>query len=543
MARIAVDFGTGNTVLARFNETKQQAETIQIPEITRPMRYRLQGHTPERLVHVVPSLIHFSKNETLIGEQVLFRGLSEHQDTVRWMKRGIAQRVTKRRKTKQGHKSPAEAGGEFLQLLLNYASDQIDLRQDEVTFTAPVEAFEYFQDWLWRVCETLGINRVRMFDEATASVLGYQGIARGDERYLVFDFGCGTLDVCAVRIDLKAKSDKKAIQLGKAGRDLGGMDIDGWLVDDFCKRQRIGSHERKQLEMVIFRQAEAVKIQLSDPEVEEAPLSVVNDLGRRPRLLRTSYRRSCPDCERGRIGTHDTANDGCLGCILLAHGFLKQVRQTVDRSLENAALKAGMRRDDLVEVVVTGGTSLIPAVRHFLAESFDGRIRFESPFDSVARGACQGFVIPILQHDYAIESYNRDRQEYEFQTLFEVGTEYPTPRDRARFWAKGSYDGMTKIELKIFEVSQAKRQTVGVAVVDADGALRDDSRVTSDYHYVCLNRDNPTFIVADPPISLLRDKRRFLCSFWVDNNRRLLVSVRDNLFDRTLLKDQAVVRL
>jgi molecular chaperone DnaK (HSP70) len=107
MGKVAIDFGTGNTVLARFNETTERAETIEVSGITAAMRYRLHTGDDERVVHVVPSLIHHSDTETLIGDQVLSRGLAEHTDTIRWMKRGIAQRVTKRKKTAQGHKSPA----------------------------------------------------------------------------------------------------------------------------------------------------------------------------------------------------------------------------------------------------------------------------------------------------------------------------------------------------------------------------------------------------------------------------------------------------
>ena len=178
-----------------------------------------------------------------------------------------------------------------------------------------------------------------------------------------------------------------------------------------------------------------------------------------------------------------------------------------------------------------------------LHDSFDGRVDYQSPFDAVARGACRGVVEPILQHDYAIESYNRDKQQYEFTPLLKIGTEYPTPPNAVRLWARGSYEAMTRIGLKVFEVSRMKQRTLDVALVDAQGVLRDDSRVASEYAYICLNRENPTFIVADPPVNLQRDQKRFLCSFAVDGHRRLLVTVLDNLTGKTLLKDHPVVRL
>lgn len=543
MGQIAFDFGTSNSVLARYNETLNRAETIDIPGITREIRYRLHQGGEEQSVHVVPSLIHYSETETLIGDQVLSRGLAEHPYTMRWMKRAIAQAGSKRRKTLQGHKSPAEAGQDFVTRLLTYASNQLSFAEDEFTFTAPVEAFETFQDWLVRVAEGLGIRRLRLLDEPTACTLGYRGAVRRDDRFVVFDFGGGTLDVSAVRLDLAAGDDRKAIQLGKAGRELGGMDIDHWIAMDFCDRHKLADADRRELEALILRQAEAAKEALSDLEKDEAEMQILNDRSRPPRLLRTVYRRSCGECERNRSGQHSGPDNSCLGCLLVANNFLRQVRETVDLALENAAVKAGLRRDDVARVLVTGGSSLVPSVRSLLEDLFPERVEYDRPFDSVVRGACRGIVAPVLQHDYAIESYSREKKLYEFMPLLKIGTDYPTARDAVRLWCNGSYDGMTRIGLKIFEVSRVKRRTLGTSIVDEHGAIREESRVASDFEHVCLNEGNPTFIPADPPISIQRDRHRFLCSFWVDGNRRLLVTVVDNLSGKTVLKDHPVVRL
>ena len=543
MSEVAVDFGTSNTVLARFNETTGRAETIRVPQISAEMRYRISPDGPEHAVWVVPSVIHYAEKETLIGNQVLGRGLAEHPDTLRWMKRSIAQGSSRRKKTAQGHKSPAEAGQEFLRLALNYASDQISFENDTFTFTVPVEAFETFQDWIWRLAESLGIRKLRLLDEPTASVFGYRGAARRDERFVVFDFGGGTLDVSAVRLDLSGQSDRKAVQLGQAGCDLGGMDIDQWIAEDFCARQGVSAADRRDLENVILQQAEAVKIALSDPAQSEAEMSLLNTLGRIPRLHQTTYRRTCPQCERARAGAHPDPAAACLGCLLAANEFPRRVRETLDRALENAAVKSGMRRSDVAAVMVTGGASLAPAVRLLLEQAFPDKVVFDHPFDCVVRGACRGLVMPILQHDYAIESYNRDKRQYEFKELFKIGAEYPTPAQAVRFWCTGSTDGQTRVGLLIYEVSRMQKRRLEEALVDELGRIRQSKNVTTDYEHLCLNPDNPTFIAADPAISRERDKRRFLCSFEIDGNRRLLVTAVDQLTGRTVLVKHPVVRL
>ena len=155
-----------------------------------------------------------------------------------------------------------------------------------------------------------------------------------------------------------------------------------------------------------------------------------------------------------------------------------------------------------------------------------------------------GIVVPVLQHDYSIEWYNRESRAFEFAPLFKIGTEYPVPPDSAkRCWVKGSHHGQTRIGLKIFEVSRIRRRNVTDSIVGENGALKDVSRVASQYDYICLNPDNPTFLLADPPVNLDRDKQRFLCSFEVDGHRRLLVTTLDNLSGKTLLENHPVVRL
>lgn len=543
MGRVSVDFGTCNTVIARFNEVTQQAETIEIPDITTQYEWQARPGETRHVVHVTPSLIHYAADATLIGNQVLARGLAEHPDTFRWMKRSIAQENTRVKKTVEGFKSAADAGADFLCKLLGYAGDRISFAHDEFTFTAPVEAFEDFQDWLLRVTESLGIQRVRLQDEPTACVFGYMGMARREDRFVVFDFGGGTLDVSAVRLELEPDQDPKAVQLGASGEELGGMDIDHWLLEDFCERHGLNGTARSELETVILRQAEAAKIKLSDPAEPDATISVVNKYGAAPRVHTTAYTACCPACAPRAAWPQRDSGGGCLGCILERQHFAARVRESVERALENAAVKSGMRRADVTRVLVTGGTSLMPQVRQLLVEMFGNRAFQGRPFDAVARGACQGEVTPHLKHDYSLLVYNRATKQNEFRLLFEKGTEYPTAPEAVRRWVKGAYNGETRLGLKIYEVSQLKRRDLGEGVVGPGGILRGGAGVATTNQYVFLNETNPTFIIADPPVNLDRDKQRFLCSFQVDGNRRLLVTVLDNLKGVVLLENHPVVRL
>ena len=547
MRKIGIDFGTGNTVIAIWSETLQTAETLVIPGISTSLRYRLRPGVPEQTVSVIPSLIHYSETEVLIGDQVLSRGLAEHPDTIRWMKRSIGAGNTKRKNTAQGFKSNAEAAQEFLILVLRYAADRVDVAHDEFTFTAPCESFENYQDWLHRVADALELKRIRFLDEPTACVTGYRGSVRSAEVFAVFDFGCGTLDVSVVRIDVAAAGDVKAIQLGQAGDDLGGMDLDKWLTDDFFSHHRItDAAAQRDLGALVLRRAEEAKITLSDPAVQEAEMLVLDDRGSVPRSLRREYRRTCPACELRSAAHRREPDEGCMGCLLAANDFLRRTEAVLDRALENASIKAAIRRSDIAKVLVTGGTSLVPSVRALLDARFPGRVEYANPFDAVARGACQGLVTPILAHDYAIASYNEKSGQTEFVTLFKTGTEFPTDYE-VRLWATIAFDGQTRLAPLIYEVSQLKRRL-------QDGILYDEKgnplpqlalKIATEFIHQCLNDANRVYIIPKPPVVKARDQKRFRCRFRIDEKRRLLLTVEDHHPEvgREILTDQVVVRL
>mgnify|MGYP001378378376 FL=1 len=63
MGKVAVDFGTSNTVIARLNETENRVETLEIPGITTQFRYRLRQEDAPHVVHALPSLIYYGERQ------------------------------------------------------------------------------------------------------------------------------------------------------------------------------------------------------------------------------------------------------------------------------------------------------------------------------------------------------------------------------------------------------------------------------------------------------------------------------------------------
>src|SRR5262245_6147549 len=95
--RLAIDFGTSNTVVALWDEAAGEGVPLALPEV---------GDAG-----IVPSLIHYAADGTRwLGQQVRRRGLLDSPRTFRWMKRYVAQHSPLRVRLDGEDISPARAG-------------------------------------------------------------------------------------------------------------------------------------------------------------------------------------------------------------------------------------------------------------------------------------------------------------------------------------------------------------------------------------------------------------------------------------------------
>ncbi len=273
---IAIDFGTSNTVIARWNTATGTPETLKLIGLSVQM-----GQNPP----LIPSLVYVenaSRGEVIIGQQVRDKGLDLKTDTrfFRSFKRGIGSDIQGFLPEIDGQIITFEKVGKwFLTNIINQLKSTGYDAGESLVLTVPVDSFEAYRHWLGNVCQALPVQQIRMLDEPTAAALGY-GLAER-QLLLVVDFGGGTLDLSLVRLDnttagttkkplgflLKwgeknlaessSQKPKTARVLAKAGQNLGGTDLDNWLVDYFAKTQGLKPTP------LTTRLAERLKIQLS----------------------------------------------------------------------------------------------------------------------------------------------------------------------------------------------------------------------------------------------------------------------------------------
>ncbi len=530
--RLGVDFGTSNTVLAVWDSARNEATPMQIAEYSRTIRYRQGGRTGEE-VAVIPSLIHYDADgRRWLGQQVIARELVESERTFRWMKRYI------------GHRSPAQinvdgrsishydAGRDFLSAVLAFAVDALECRDEEIGLTVPVEAFEHYEHWLTGVVEAAGMPRFRLIDEPSAAALGYGAFLEPGSVYLIFDFGGGTLDVSVILIDDPTKTTGLRCRvLGKAGAEIGGVSIDQWLFQDALRQagRSDSDDEVRAASRALLAACERAKEQLSFRDQAEIETPLIDGT-----VLQAKFSRA-----------H-------LEGLLDRHEGFRQIEKTVRRALL-AAHERGYAEDQIKDVFLVGGSSMIPAVQRTVQRVFGReRVKLQRPLDAVARGAAAlvaGIDIQdYIQHDYALRFVEaQGGGDYAYRPLVARGTPYPTREPIARIVVKASHDKQTQLGLAIFEIAEGRQASGEQAlelVFDPSGAARMTQVSPEDAdrrHRFWVNEAAPTFLHADPPAR--QGEPRFEVEFGIDGNKRLLITARDLMTKQVTLRDYPVVKL
>jgi molecular chaperone DnaK (HSP70) len=521
--RLAVDFGTSNTVIAAWDAARAEGVPLALPELSR------RGPGDPAGLAVIPSLIHYAADDRRwIGAQVLERRLYGAPATFRWMKSYVARRSPGGRRVGGRDVSHRQAGRDFLAEVLFAAAAACGAGED-VALTVPVESFEDYEDWLTDVAESAGIRRSRLIDEPAAAALGYGVPIRTGDVYATFDFGGGTLDVAVVLVEDAAPARRRCRVLGKAGADLGGISVDQWLFREVLRRT-------------------------GRSDADDAVRAVSNDLvvaceAAKERLSFEDRAEVAIDDPDTGFALAATFTRGELEDLLDEHDFFAEIHRTCRRALGDAR-ERGYAEEAIKAVFLVGGASQMPAVGRALRRIFGkDRVLLDRPLDAVARGAA-AFVagadlLDHIQHDYAIRHLDRERGEYDYVPVVKRGTPYPTSATVARLTVKASHDGQRELGLLVFEVSGDRRRATGGGVeieYDPSGAARLCAVTPEDAErrsYCPIG--SPAFLVADPPCQA--GERRFEIAFGIDANKRLLMSARDLKSGRWTHRDYPMVKL
>jgi molecular chaperone DnaK (HSP70) len=529
----AIDFGTSNTVVARWNAATGKAETLTIPTLSQ----KIAQNPP-----LIPSLLYVENGatgKTVVGQAVRDRALDTATNArfFRNFKRGIGTAVQGFQPELDGVTiGPEQIGSWYLEQVITQARQADPGILDSVVFTVPVDSFEAYRLWLGRVCQTIGINQVRLLDEPTAAALGY-GLAN-QELLLVIDFGGGTLDLSLVRSEVKEDTQIKpsgfilkwgqkdftqqsgqklkiANVIAKAGQNLGGADLDNWLMDYFKETQGLAVNP------ILMRLVERLKINLSlQSQAQEAFFDDENFETYELNLTRDRFEQ-----------------------ILQERQFFDRLDASMNQVIQQAK-RQGIELADIGAVLMVGGTSQIPAMQTWIEKYFDlSKIRSDKPFEAIAHGALQldqGVEVKdYLYHGYGIRYWDRRLNAHNWHPIIKTGQVYPMEKP-VELTLSASVSNQPSIELIIGELASNNNQTE--VYFDGDRLIT-RNLATNQLNVQTLNDKDGSRSIAelDPPGEPGHD--RIKLKFQVDKKRFLRITVDDLLTSRTIVMDEPVVEL
>ncbi|NUF27889.1 Fe-S protein assembly chaperone HscA [Gilliamella sp. ESL0254] len=334
---VGIDLGTTNSLVATVRSG--QAEVL--PD--------LEGNS------LLPSVVHYGVDHDdnpiiTIGKNAKDNAVNDPQNTVSSIKRLMGRSLSDIdlshfpytfSQTENGvpllnlpndQVNPIQVSSEILTALAERAKESLQGEIDGVVITVPA----YFDDAQRQAtkdaAKLAGLHVLRLLNEPTAAAIAY-GLDSGKEGVIaVYDLGGGTFDISILRLN-KGVFEVLATSGDSA---LGGDDFDRLLADYIKRELGLVNNKDPYINQKISNQATEIKILLS--RQDSAVLSIDNQS---LTITRQQFQQ-------------------------LIEPLVKRTLAVCRRALKDAEISV----DEVVEVVMVGGSTRVPLVRESVGHYF-----------------------------------------------------------------------------------------------------------------------------------------------------------------------------
>ncbi|WP_174848530.1 Fe-S protein assembly chaperone HscA [Yersinia artesiana] len=347
-----IDLGTTNSLVATVRSGK--AQTL----------------ADEQLRDLLPSVVHYQQNNIDVGWNARDLAALDPVNTIssvkRMMGRSLADIVQRYPnlpyqfqpsenglpmiQTASGLVNPVQVSADILKALAQRARAALEGELDGVVITVPAYFDDAQRQGTKDAARLAGLHVLRLLNEPTAAAIAY-GLDSGQEGVIaVYDLGGGTFDISILRLS------RGVFEVLATGGDsaLGGDDFDHLLADWLREQAGIDSRDDHGVQRQLLDAAIAAKIALSDAEVADVSVA-----GWQGQITREQFE-------------------------ALIASLVKRTLMACRRALKDA----GVTADEVLEVVMVGGSTRVPLVREQVGQFF-GRTPLTSidPDKVVAIGA------------------------------------------------------------------------------------------------------------------------------------------------------------